>query len=123
MAIFEDHSDRVLLMSLSTGAVREGPWISLRTPRGTVYFANLVSRATRWFPPQLWMHGWIERPEPSSRNDIFSTYARPRSLQIVLSCAAARRTVEGGAPYMYDDSQGLPQYDADEADTVDTYPM
>mmetsp|Transcript_2560 Transcript_2560/g.8144 ORF Transcript_2560/g.8144 Transcript_2560/m.8144 type:complete len:347 (-) Transcript_2560:968-2008(-) len=49
--IFEDADSRVRLYNVDTGSVRDAPWISLRTPEGCVFFANLVSHETRWFPP------------------------------------------------------------------------
>ena len=37
------------------------------------------------------------------------------------TAAYGRRTVEGGAPYLYE--RGLPQYPPDEYDTCETYPL
>ena len=69
------------------------------------------------------MQSWVERAEISSKGDVCVSYARNRSLHgVMLSSAANRCSVHGGAPYLYDDSQGVPQYDADDADTHDTYP-
>ena len=58
-AFFLDTTSEVLLMNDSTGAVREAPWISLRTSTGIIFFANLVSRETRWLPPHRWMENWL----------------------------------------------------------------
>ena len=123
LAIFEDCDHRVLLMCLTTGAIREGPWICLRTAHGIVYFANLISRATRWFPPHMWMQGWIERAVMSSRG-IMNSYGHAGQpfLRNVLSIPAGRLRTDGGAPYLYDDSHGMPQYPNDADDTTRTYP-
>ena len=58
----EDAADRLMLMNKRTGAVRAAPWISLLAPCGTIYFANLITRETRWMVPHLWMEGWLWRP-------------------------------------------------------------
>ena len=34
-----------------------------------------------------------------------------------------RRHVEGGAPYLYEARQGMPQYPPDAYDSLQTYPM
>ena len=125
---FRDATNEVFLMNLSTGAVREGPWISLRTAGGLIYFANLVSRETRYLPPHRWMSGWISRMSYTA-----ATYAAdchpcaslaegrtydPRMPQIGVY---GRQCVEGGAPYLCD--SGRPQYSPDEFDTPETYPL
>jgi hypothetical protein len=38
----------------------------LRTRDGRAYFANLLTRETRWLPPHLWMRGWVSRLEIDS---------------------------------------------------------
>ena len=125
---FRDATNEVFLMNLSTGAVREGPWISLRTAGGLIYFANLVSRETRYLPPHCWMNGWISR---MSHND--ATYAadchpcaslpegRAYDTRMPQIGVYGRQCVEGGAPYLCD--SGRPQYPPDEFDTPETYPL
>ena len=64
MAIFHDADHEVLLRHKLTDAIRDAPWISLRTDeQGRIFFANLVTRETRWFPPHRWMEGWISREQ------------------------------------------------------------
>ena len=48
LALFQDTDSTVTLLHVTTGTVREAPWLALRTPHGEVYFANLVTRETRW---------------------------------------------------------------------------
>ena len=57
--LYEDARNRVRLYNVDTGAIRDAPWISLRTAAGCVFFANLVSEETRWLPPRRWMAGWL----------------------------------------------------------------
>ena len=57
---YQDAISVVQFINEKTGHVRHGPWISLRA-QGKIYFANLISRETRWLPPPLWMEGWISR--------------------------------------------------------------
>ena len=128
VVLYLDVSSEVLLVHMGTAAVREAPWISLRTPDGVVFFANLVSRETRWIPPRRWMQGWKRRREamypellnadvhPYSHLDA-SRAADPRISPIP---SYTRRMVEGGAPYMHED--GIPQYPPDVTDSEDTYP-
>ena len=54
------------LISKITGATRYGPWISLMSSDGVVYFGNLVTRETRWLPPHRWFEGWITRASPDA---------------------------------------------------------
>ena len=129
VVLYLDVSSEVLLVHMGTAAVREAPWISLRTPDGVVFFANLVSRETRWIPPRRWMQGWKRRREamypellnadvhPYSHLDA-SRAADPRISPIP---SYTRRMVEGGAPYMHED--GIPQYPPDATDSEDTYPI
>ena len=42
VVLYLDVSSEVLLVHMGTAAVREAPWISLRTSEGVVFFANLV---------------------------------------------------------------------------------
>ena len=61
--LYQDHQGVVRLYNAETGAVREGPWVNLRSqPHGMVFYANLETGDTRWLPPHLWMEGWISRP-------------------------------------------------------------
>lgn len=122
--IFQDSNDRVLLFHRLTGAIREAPWIALRTSGGRAYFANLLTRETRWFPPRLWMEGWLFRPLCSADrrgcpepHPLFGGTAYGRSL---LPPELARSRVEGGAPYL--DARGSPQYGADAWDSSHTHP-
>ena len=122
--IFQDSSDRVLLFHRLTGAIREAPWIALRTSGGRAYFANLLTRETRWFPPRLWMEGWLLRPFCSADrrgcpelHPLFGGTAYGRSL---LPPELARQRVEGGAPYL--DARGSPQYGPDLCDSSQTHP-
>ena len=127
-SFFRDATNEVLLMNMATGAIREAPWIALRSHAGAVYFANLVSRETRWLPPVNWMEGWICRrpcdvesfamplhPCAMLRHD--QAYD-PRMPQVGM---LGRQRVEGGAPYMH--TSGRPQYLPDEYDTPLTYPL
>jgi hypothetical protein len=125
-SLFCDANHTVLLMHLSTGAVREAPWMALRTPAGAVYFANLVSRETRWLPPVNWMQEWVSRrpiAELSTTDCHPCEHLRddqafdPRTLPSMW----ARKRVEGGAPYLHEDGQ--PQYPPDRFDTPLTYPL
>ena len=52
-AIYRDGVHEVFLVHQQTGAVRHAPWIALRTRDGLAYFANLLTRETRWLPPHL----------------------------------------------------------------------
>ena len=63
IVLYQDSDSRVLLFHRLTGAIREAPWIALRTFGGRVYFAKVVTRETSWFPPPLWMAGWVMRPQ------------------------------------------------------------
>lgn len=126
VAIYQDSDSRVVLFHRLTGAIREAPWIALRTSAGRVFFLNLVSRETRWSPPRLWMDGWVMRSSCATAaidvarhvHDIFgrsTAYSRH-----LLPPSLARLRVEGGAPYM--GATGLPQYAPDECDSARTHP-
>ena len=122
--IYQDSNDRVLLFHRLTGAIREAPWIALRTSGGRAYFANLLTRETRWFPPRLWMEGWLFRPLSSADrrgcpepHPLVGGTAYGRSL---LPPEFARQRVEGGAPYL--DARGSPQYGPDPCDSSRTHP-
>ena len=126
--LFLDTSSQVLLVHMGTGAVREAPWVCLRTDDGVAFFANLVTRETRWLPPHRWMNGWLYRRDAGAEllapnrhpyghvEDIV-----PLSVRTMPAAAYARRSVEGGAPYLHEG--GLPQYPPDSSDTNETYPL
>ena len=127
-SLFRDATNEVLLMNMATGAMREAPWIALRTHAGAVYFANLVSRETRWLPPVNWMEEWICR-RPCDADSFHASQHPcgmlrhdqaydPRMPQVGM---LGRQRVEGGAPYMH--TSGRPQYLPDEYDTPLTYPL
>ena len=134
--LYRDASHEVLLLNTRTGAIRNAPWISLRTPGGCVYFANLITGQTRWLPPAGWMQGWrarIYQPLGTPTQDACSSDALSiewhseraydgRSGLMYLG-AEGRRHVEGGAPYLYEARQGMPRYPPDEYDSPQTYPM
>ena len=40
--LYRDSEQEVLLVHQQTGAVREAPWLALRTTGGNLFFANLV---------------------------------------------------------------------------------
>ena len=144
MAIYRDATNEVLLLHQQTGAVRYAPWICLRTRDGRVYFANLVTRETRWLPPHLWMRGWVSRVSsscgtatsrlaPSDMADIAPFQLSdaicddPRLLPCdtrrPLHPSLACRRVEGGAPYLYEMSHGVPQYHPEPWDDQSSYPL
>jgi hypothetical protein len=138
------------LIGKVTGAVRDAPWVSLLSAEGVIYFANLLTRETRWFPPHRWMEGWVSRPpvdaaagscwagapteaEYARQYEAFGCY-KPEHRSVgsflagrrlddrdLLPQLLARRRVDGGAPYLQ--ARGKPQYPADERDTVLTYPL
>ena len=133
MPIYRDRQDEIHFLNLNTGAVRAGPWISLRTEHGCVFFANLLTRDTRWFPPHQWMDHWIARMQLSSDRgrdrirwvgasgeDDPTIYVRPDVMRHVLDPQLARLCVEGGAPYLH--ACGMPPYAPDAFDTPDTHP-
>ena len=130
-ALYSDATNEISLVHMSTGCVRQAPWISLRTSGGTIYFANLVSRETRWLPPPGWMEGWTaRRPIDEWQNGMVSGDQHPhghlqldRSVdhRLPLVGIYGRQCVEGGAPYLHE--YGRPQYPPDEFDTPSTYPL
>ena len=122
LPVFEDANHRVLLYHSETGSVREAPWISLRTSRGCVFFANLVTHQTRWMPPRRWMEGWIKRPSVSSEGlALNSLLEGTRYARDLLPVSLARQRIEGGAPYLWE--TGLPAYAPDEYDSALTHPQ
>ena len=121
--LYQDHIGRVVLYNAETGAIREGPWICLRTAAyGMVYFANLITQDVRWFPPRGWMEAWISRPNRTPAGDMRDVvFDGHRLSQYLLPMALARQRVECGAPpSLYE--RGLPQYAPDEEDTPNTHP-
>ena len=128
--IFRDRKEETLLLNLDTGAVRAAPWVCLRTEYGGIFFANLWTRETRWKPPHLWMEDWIERVSYpvsfSIRNpvELSCPYLAETSplRRDMLPLMIGRMRVDGGAPYMYEATQGVPRYKPDEWDTPDTHP-
>ena len=128
--LFVDATDEVLLYHGRTGHVRLAPWISLRDEYGCVYFGNLMTRVTQWFPPKLWMRENLARPPV---HDIDVPYQRVDDLQSIALCLASaqapsskltrlvnRMMVEGGAPYR--NCVGLPHYPPDSFDNDLTFP-
>jgi hypothetical protein len=122
------------LVNQQTGAVRDAPWIALRTRDGCIYFANLLTRETRWLPPHLWMHGWVSRTGTCTASDLHRSHMSrvlgsdgrdlPCDGRKPLPPSVAFQRVEGGAPYMYESTHGAPQYPPDERwDSQLTYPL
>ena len=126
---FRDATNEVFLMHTCTGAVRCAPWIVLRTSSGLAYFANLVSRETRWLPPHRWMESWVCRTSHGGVTSITEDQHPCPSLQegraydsrSALVGLTGRQCVEGGAPYLHE--SGSPAYPPDEFDTPLTYPL
>ena len=135
-ALYRDASHEVMLLNTRTGAIRDAPWISLRTSGGCVYFANLITGQTRWLPPAGWMQGWRARiyfplgtpTQDESDNGALSIEwhserAYDERSGLMFLGTEGRRHVEGGAPYLYEARQGIPQYPPDAFDSPQTYPM
>ena len=129
--LFVDAIDGVLLYHGRTGHVRLAPWICLRDEFGCVYFGNLMTGVTQWFPPKLWMRENLARPPV---HDIDVPHQRVDDLQSIALCLASaqapsskltrlvnRTMVEGGAPYRH--CVGLPHYPPDSFDNDLTYPI
>ena len=128
--LFQDAINCVRLMHNHTGIVRDAPWVALRDPGGCPYFANLVTRVTRWLPPHRWMEGFVCRRPVTSSYEFELGYPFPPSDRAMLCRfdsrtplmgAYGRQTVMGGAPYFHEG--GVPQYPPDAYDTPDTYPL
>jgi len=130
ITVYRDCGQRPLYAHRTTGSVREGPWIALRSTTGCAYYANLVTQVTRWFPPPLWMEGWVSRipAPPVAMNPASLSVSliggrdgdRPFDSRSLLPVELARLRVEGGAPHLHE--RGLPQYPRDLSDTEYTYP-
>jgi hypothetical protein len=126
--VYEDQSQLiVLIVHQVTGAARQAPWVSLRNQFGRIYFANLITRQTRWFPPHLWMEGWVRRTcmgdtsgHAAACDDSWLSFIATQR-KGMLPPDAARLRVEGGAPYLHE--QGAPPYPPDELDTRLTHPL
>ena len=112
LPLHRDSDNSITLYNKITGATRVAPWLVLRD-RGTIYFANIISRETRWTPPLRWHDGWLSRV---SDFNLRSSYAR-----LLLPSSLARVHVEGGAPYL--DSSGVPRYTCDASDSLHSYPL
>ena len=126
-ALFSDSDNEVTLLHQQTGVVRDAPWIALRTRDGRIFFANLVTRVTRWLPPHRWWEDFVSRPQaptfsrarcPGVAQDPNSLPCDPRR---PLPLAIARQRVEAGAPYMHE--SGAPQFPPDAGETQLTYPL
>ena len=104
--------------------------------RGIAYYANLLTRQTRWLPPHRWMEGWVSRPTtaitpaagvlPTSLplcdlSDAMFGGDRGFDARALLPLHIARQRVEGGAPHLHE--RGVPQYPPDEYDSPLTYPL
>jgi hypothetical protein len=128
-----DAAGDALLLCRTTGLLRGAPWISLCDVNGCVFFANVQTRQTRWFPPNRWWTDMISRPghEPWTRDrnappmlgdsvaDTLLVRRHPL-MRDFLGIATARTMVEGGSPYLGE--FGKPQYARDLLDTGETYP-
>ena len=124
ISIVRDNKNVIELYNELTGAVRSAPWIALRTSGLAVYFANLLTRETRWFPPHRWMEDWISRPAVCDDERV-STVFDPLSVvgKRMLPLSLGRQRVEGGSPYLDAQYPSRPQYEPDNEDTPDTYPI
>ena len=110
------HSGSSYGMSLQVPPVQPHGSHSLRTVYGRVFFANLLTRQTRWFPPHTvgWMNGLIAaRRRTKWQGSVYSHKQLP--------WCVARMRVEGGAPYLH--AYGTPQYQADSFDSTATPPV
>ena len=123
MPLFEDVDNKSFLYHTKTESVRAAPWILLRHERGCVYFANLVTRETRWLPPRTWMPDWISRPRccPREGIEIDNPIQTNRCfIDLLLPRGIARKRVEGGARYMHE--HGEPHYAPHKDNSEQTYP-
>jgi len=116
--LYNDSKNSIQLQHRETGAVRDAPWVSLRTDGGRVYFANLLTWHTRWLPPDGWMNGWVRRVDVES----LAACSSSRNEQWEISTEQYCIRVDGGTPYLYEPEQGLPQYKADKHDSPCTFP-
>ena len=95
IVLHDDGSRGMTLYHRYTGATRVAPWITLRTPSGRVYFANLVSRVTRWLPPPCWHDDWLSLTSP------FDPRAHSHYTRMKLPPSLAHVQIEGGAPFVH----------------------
>ena len=99
----------------------------LRTSFGQIYFVNLVTGHTRWLPPHRWMEDWVSRVtwDPQNPLDFSCLSGSPflghKLSQLIQPPGISRLRVEGGAPYLC--HKGQPQYESDESDSSETYPL
>jgi len=117
LPLYEDAHDCILFFHRKTGAVRNGPWLSLRDDFGRIYFINLKTGQSRWFPPHRWMQGWVTRGTSHDRSGrLVHDYVTltPALLRQLMPPELARLRVDGGAPYM--DALDSPPYEPDEID-------
>lgn len=112
LPFYSDHNNVITLYHKMTGCTRAAPWFTLRE-QGRIYFANIVTRETRWAPPLRWLDYWISRTSPFDRRSPYARSLIPQSL--------ARLHVEGGAPYL--DSSSSPHHDSHSSHTANLYPM
>ena len=116
-----DGSSRVTLYHEETGAVREGPWISLRW-HNSLYYVNIITRETRWFPPHRWMEGWISRACDDGAGSLDTPFAGTRVSQWLWPLPLSRvRTEGGGVPTLYE--RGLPPWPIDAMDDACSHPL
>ena len=120
LALYADADSDVQLYCLATGSVRDDPWIALRTSAGGIYFANLVTRRTRWFPPYRWLDGWVSRAVRGAAGELTGcplVHHAHFSRQL-LPIEIARLRVEGGASYL--GATGSPRYAAVSPDALNS---
>ena len=106
LTLYDDSKpDVITLYNRVTGATRVAPWIALRTLGGRVYFANLVTRVTRWLPPPCWQSGWIELDSDRSTHALLSLNGGMKKhsyyMRMLLPHSLAKLRIEGGAPFVH----------------------
>ena len=103
--------------------MRAAPWIALRAGNG-LYYANLLTGDTRWFPPHRWMQCWESRACDSGAGDgsLVTPFAGTRVAQWLWPLELSRLRTEGGSvPSLYE--RGLPPWAVDDSDTADSHPL
>jgi uncharacterized membrane protein YgcG len=73
-----------------THAVRSGPWVSMPSAEGRIYYLNLRTAWSRWDPPPLWEAGWVRRAS--------QTWVAANGCARIPSAVPRGREVCGGAP-------------------------
>ena len=73
-----------------TRAVRRGPWVSMPSAEGRIYYLNLRTGWSRWDPPPLWETGWVGRAS--------QTWGAADWRARIPSAVPRGREVCGGAP-------------------------